>query len=114
MLEVPFAGLVADRQRRELVTGLERDALILATQCDATVVVCSAGETNYQAVNRCVEALESVGADLIGVLLNRFDAKAAYGGYKYGYGYGYEYGYGEYYYYGQGSNDKKSRLSRRV
>jgi signal transduction histidine kinase len=31
VLEVPFAGLVADRQRRELVTGLERDALILAT-----------------------------------------------------------------------------------
>jgi signal transduction histidine kinase len=31
VLEVPFAGLVADRQRRELVTGLERDALVLAT-----------------------------------------------------------------------------------
>ncbi len=31
VLEVPIAALVADRQRRELVTGLERDALILAT-----------------------------------------------------------------------------------
>ena len=72
------------------------DALILATQCDATLIVCSAGETNWQAVDRCGEALEGVGADIIGVLLNRFDAKAAYGGYKYGY----EYGYGNYYYYG--------------
>lgn len=31
VLELPFAALVADRERRELVTGLERDALILAT-----------------------------------------------------------------------------------
>jgi len=31
VLEIPFGALVADRQRAGLVTGLERDALILAT-----------------------------------------------------------------------------------
>ncbi len=89
------------------------DALILATQCDATLLVCSAGETNWQAVDRCSEALKGVGADIIGVLLNRFDAKAAYGGYKYGYGYGYEYGYGNYYYYGP-SPRRSARAARKV
>ncbi|MFB3133779.1 MAG: CpsD/CapB family tyrosine-protein kinase, partial [Rhodothermales bacterium] len=90
------------------------DALILATQSDATLMVCSAGQTNWQAVDRCSEALEGVGADVIGVLLNRFDVKAAYGGYKYGYGYGYEYGYGGYYY-GQRPTLKRSKpLPREV
>ncbi|MCH8962595.1 MAG: CpsD/CapB family tyrosine-protein kinase, partial [Bacteroidetes bacterium] len=89
------------------------DALILATQCDATLIVCSAGETNWQALDRCSEALKDVGADIIGVLLNRFDAKAAYGGYKYGYGYGYEYGYGNYYYYGS-SPRRSARAARKV
>ena len=87
------------------------DALILATQCDATLIVCSAGETNWQAVDRCSEALEGVGVDIIGVLLNRFDAKAAYGGYKYGYGN--EYGYGNYYYYGP-SLRRSARAARKV
>lgn len=95
-------------------TLLVADALILAAQCDVTLVVCAAGQTNWQAVDRCTEALEGVGADVIGVLLNRFDAKAAYGGYKYGYGYGYEYGYGNYYYYGQDHSSKRSRAARNV
>ncbi len=92
------------------------DALILAAQCDGVLVVCGAGETNWQAMDRCKEALEGVGADLIGVLLNRFDAKAAYGGYKYGYGYGYEYGYSNYYYgYGQRTAGKAGRrLARKA
>ena len=89
------------------------DALILASQCDATLLVCSAGQTNWQAVDRCNEALQGVGADVIGVLLNRFDAKAAYGGYKYGYGYGNEYGYGTYYYYGP-SPRRSARATRTV
>ena len=96
-------------------TLLVADALILAAQSDVTLVVCSAGQTNWQAVDRCAEALKDVGAEVIGTLLNRFDAKAAYGGYKYGYGYGYEYGYGNYYYYGPTPTGKRSgRVSRNV
>ncbi|MFQ5568335.1 MAG: GumC family protein [Rhodothermales bacterium] len=90
------------------------DALILAAQCDTTLVVCSAGETNWQAMERCAESLDSVGADVIGVLLNRFDAKAAYGGYKYGYGYGYEYGYGNYYYGSIQRGKRGKRVTRKV
>lgn len=89
-------------------TLLIADALILASYCDISMVVCSAGETNWQAVDRTVEALESVGAEIVGVLLNRFDIKAAYGGYKYGYGY--EYGYGNYYYGNQTPSLPNKRL----
>ena len=96
-------------------TLLVADALILAAESDVTLVVCSAGQTNWQSVDRCAEALKDVGAEVIGTLLNRFDAKAAYGGYKYGYGYGYEYGYGNYYYYGPTPTGKRSsRVSRSV
>ena len=96
-------------------TLLVADALILAAQSDVTLVVCSAGQTNWQSVDRCAEALKDVGAEVIGTLLNRFDAKAAYGGYKYGYGYGYEYGYGNYYYYGPTTTGtRSSRVSRNV
>ncbi|NBC17428.1 MAG: polysaccharide biosynthesis tyrosine autokinase [Bacteroidetes bacterium] len=84
------------------------DALILASHCDATVLVCAAGETNWQSVDRSAEALHSVGADILGIMLNRFDLKAAYGGYKYGYGYGYEYAYYNNYYYGQKSSNKST------
>jgi capsular exopolysaccharide synthesis family protein len=52
-------------------TLLVADALILASTCDTTLVVCSAGVTNWQAVDQCSDALRSVGADVIGVLLNR-------------------------------------------
>ena len=95
-------------------TLLVADALIMAAECDVTLVICLAGETNWQAVDRCTEALDGVGADVIGTLLNSFDAKAAYGGYKYGYGYGYEYGYGNYYYYGPSSPSKHARATRKV
>ena len=89
------------------------DALILSSYCDATMVVAAAGETNWQAVDRSVEAIEGVGAYVLGVLLNRFDAQEAYGGYKYGYGYGYEYGYSNYYYgQGSGSSRRGSRLGK--
>ncbi len=94
-------------------TLLVADSLILSAQADVTLVICSAGETNWQAVDRCVEALKDVGTDVVGTLLNRFDAKTAYGSYKYSYGYGYEYGYGNYYYYGPSASSKSPTRSTR-
>ena len=94
-------------------TLLVADALILAAQCDVTLVICSAGQTNWQAIDRCVEALNGVGAGVIDTLLNRFDDKAANGGYKYSYGYGYEYGYGNYYY-GQSPSGTRPRVTPKV
>ena len=59
------------------------------------VLVCSAGETTTHTLQRSVESLHEVGASAVGVVLNRFDAFAAYGSYGYGYGYGYAYEYSE-------------------
>lgn len=70
------------------------DALLISAQVDATVIVCSAGETKIPAVSHTVEALRDVGAAVAGVVINRFDARSAYGGYGYGYG---GYGYSDYY-----------------
>ena len=71
------------------------DALLIAPQCDVTVLVASASETPWQALERSTESLREVGTRPAGIVLNRFDPKAAYG--SYGYGYGYGYGYDEYY-----------------
>jgi capsular exopolysaccharide synthesis family protein len=70
------------------------DAMLLAPQSDGCVVVCSAGDTKLPAVDHALEALRDVGAPIAGIVINRFDARAAYGGYGYGYG---GYGYAEYY-----------------
>ena len=73
---------------------LATDSVLLSTQCDATVIVVAAGQTNEVALNRTREQIESVGAPLIGAVLNRFDSRGAAGfGYDYGYGYGYSYRY---------------------
>ena len=70
------------------------DAMLLAAQVDAAVLICSANETKVPAIEHAMEALRDVGAPLAGVVINRFDARSAYGGYGYGYG---GYGYAEYY-----------------
>jgi len=74
------------------------DASILATEVDGTVLVVSCNETRAQEIERALESLESVGARVLGVLLNNFDIRKAYGGYigASGRGYGYGYGYGHY------------------
>ena len=71
------------------------DALLIAPQCDVTVLVASANETPWHALERSTESLREVGTRPAGIVLNRFDPKTAYG--SYGYGYGYGYGYNEYY-----------------
>ncbi|HLP15725.1 MAG TPA: polysaccharide biosynthesis tyrosine autokinase [Bacteroidota bacterium] len=75
------------------------DAAVLATEADGVLLVASAGETHAAGLERIAEFLDSVGVKMLGVVLNRFDAKKAYGNsystyasYHYGY-YGYELGY---------------------
>ncbi|MCH7640405.1 MAG: polysaccharide biosynthesis tyrosine autokinase [Bacteroidetes bacterium] len=71
------------------------DAVLLSTQCDATIVVAKAGETKDYDLQHAYEDLESVGATVIGTLLNSFDVSKAYGyKYKYQYRYGNTYSYG--------------------
>ena len=71
------------------------DAVLLSTQCDATVVVCKAGSTKDYELETAYEALRGVGASVIGTVLNGFDVSQAYGyKYKYSYRYGNDYAYG--------------------
>ncbi len=65
------------------------DAVVLAQQVDATVLVATAGSTTKRGLRRALELLNQVDAPLVGIVLNGLEAQAAY---AYGYGYGYSYG----------------------
>ncbi|MEM9997292.1 MAG: polysaccharide biosynthesis tyrosine autokinase [Bacteroidota bacterium] len=69
------------------------DAVLLATYCDAALLVARAEETSWRSLQRARELLQTTGeagAPVIGAVLNRLkDSGEAYG---YGYGYGYKYG----------------------
>ncbi len=69
------------------------DPVMLATQCDATLVVVSAERTEARALDVTRQTLQAVGVPIAGVIFNRFEAQSAGG---YGYGYGYRYDYDEY------------------
>ncbi len=79
------------------------DPSILATIVDGVLVVVSSGSTRMDALDRTMEILEGVGGKVLGVVLNNFDLRQAYGGYYgyyryryYSYGYGSKYGvYGD-------------------
>lgn len=82
------------------------DAVLLSTQCDATLLVVAAASTKKHELAHAREALDGVGAKVVGGVLNGFDATMAYGyGYKYSYYYKYysRYGYG----YGYADGDRK-------
>ena len=64
------------------------DALLVAPHADMVLIVASAGETHWAALERANEVRSDAGIKSNGVILNRFDIKQAYGGYGYGYGYG--------------------------
>ena len=71
------------------------DSVLIATQVDASIVVARAGQTRDYDLESALSALRSVGAPVIGTLLNGFDISQAYGyKYKYAYRYGQQYAYG--------------------
>jgi tyrosine-protein kinase Etk/Wzc len=70
------------------------DASLLASEVDGTVLVVSYDSTRAPEVDRAMESLESVGARVLGVLLNKFDVAREYGAYVGGSGRAY--GYGQY------------------
>ncbi len=59
-------------------------AALLATQCDATVLVTLAGKTEEQELEQSWTTLKGVGAMVVGLLLNGFEPAMAHG-YKYKY-----------------------------
>ena len=76
------------------------DPLVVAGVADAVMLVVGAGNSTAGQLRSGLESLHQVGANLIGTVLNSFDARAAgyysysYNGYGYGYGYGYNEAYG--------------------
>ena len=69
------------------------DAMILATQVDATLMVVHSGKTKRQVALQGKELLENVDAHIIGAVLNNIDYSKQYGSYYY-----YYYYYRSYYY----------------
>jgi tyrosine-protein kinase Etk/Wzc len=103
--------LVGSRRMRELIEDMRAkfdiiifdappilaatDAVLLSTQCDATLVIARAGETKDFELQSAMTALADVGTKPSGLVLNAFDVRQAYGyRYKYAYRYGSSYGYG--------------------
>jgi len=71
------------------------DAANLTALVDGAVVVVSGGETRIMALERAVEFLGGAGGKMVGIVLNKFNPREAYGGFygsdKYGH-YGSAYG----------------------
>ena len=80
--------------------GLVIDAAIIAKQCDGTIMVIKAGDTDRKQAQQVKARLEAANVRILGVVLNK--AGGGHSGYGYG-GYG-EYGYGE-----KASGKKKKR-----
>ena len=74
--------LVIDTPPADVVT----DALGLAADASATILVVEAGRTNAAQANAVIESLRGVGANVIGVVLNKAKKRAS-GAYYYAYGY---------------------------
>jgi tyrosine-protein kinase Etk/Wzc len=85
------------------------DAAVLATAVDGVLLVVSSDQTHVQTLGKATEVLKGIGKITVGVVLNNFDIRKAYGGY-YGRGRYGNYGYG-YYYSTHGERKKKSSAS---
>jgi polysaccharide chain length determinant protein (PEP-CTERM system associated) len=79
------------------------DSAVLSLLLDGVVLVASAGQTSQPALARAKTLLENVKARILGVVLNKMEAKSTYGSYYY---------YYYYHYYGDRKETKKSK--RRV
>ena len=71
------------------------DPLIISKNVQGAVIVTSAGSTTYEMIRKGLKQFREISVPLIGMVLNRFDAKKS----------GYYYGYGDYYY---AASDKSS------
>lgn len=69
------------------------DAQILAALCDVTLLVLRAEKSTRKTSQQARDGLVSVGANILGALVNDVPRRSSYGYYS-GYGYKYGYGYG--------------------
>jgi capsular exopolysaccharide synthesis family protein len=69
------------------------DALGLSSQCDGTLLVATSDKTDGRAFDHAVELLNDVEADVLGAVLNRYEASSflsSYDHYNYGYAHSYK------------------------
>ena len=64
------------------------DGAVLAAMADGTILTVTAGMTRFDALERSAELLTSVGGRILGLVVNKFDPKSAYGAYYGSYRYG--------------------------
>ncbi len=81
------------------------DAPLISTNVQSTLLVVAANETRRSIVKVAMRRLQMARANVVGALLNKFDAKQT--------GYGYGYGYGDYEYHSYGSNPQLTAESDR-
>ena len=67
------------------------DGVIVAKQCDGTILVVENGVTDRKQLIKAKTQLDYTGVKVLGVVLNKVKVKKGHYG-KYGYGYGYGYG----------------------
>ena len=68
---------------------LVTDGLIASTYCDGTLMCIASGYDEKRELEKAKEALENVGANVLGVVMTRMPEGKKYYSYKYKYGYGY-------------------------
>lgn len=84
------------------------DALILSALADETILVLRANKATKRLTMHAREGLASVGARIIGIIINDVPRRRDRYGYYYGYSYGYGYGYG---YYGYGYGRERTKVA---
>lgn len=93
------------------------DGLMIAKQCDGTVMVVESGLTERKQAERARRQLEYANINILGAVLNKVQVSERRYGYGYGYGYGSKYGYGYGYGYGESAQDgdssRRSGVSRK-
>jgi polysaccharide biosynthesis transport protein len=71
------------------------DAPLVSSSVQSTLLVIAANDTRRSIVKVAMKRLQMARANVIGAILNKFDAKQT--------GYGYGYGYGDYEYHSYGT-----------
>ena len=86
------------------------DGLLIAKQCDGTVLVVESGITERAQAEKARRQMEYAGINILGAVVNKVRMSERRYGYGYGYGYG-KYGYGYGYGYGEKESDQKGKGS---
>ena len=81
------------------------DAVVLSSEADGVVVVIKEGQTNREAVTRCIDILKKIPNRVLGAVLNGIHVSGFHG---YGYYYYYHYNY-----YGKDQKEKKKGIFKK-